>query len=314
MASLGQAVADSPSQALIWSRGDRVLAVVNPATRGDIDQIEDALARALPAGVLLDLRLTTRAGEGRPLALEAGRGARMLVAVGGDGTVSEVATAAVEHAIPLGIIPAGSTNIIARELGIPRRVDDAVSCLFGPHRLRRLDAGICNERIFLHMAGAGFDSRLFGLTNPRWKHRAGWPAYLPAAARALRLPAAEVRLAIDGETLDLTSPLVLIANGMSVIHPRFRVHQAFRPDDGWIDVMVVTATSPRAIASTLGRLTLTQLHRSPHVLHRRARDVRLESDPVLPVQLDGDVVSETPATFSVRPGAIQIVVPPPPTR
>lgn len=297
------------SGAIGWKRGDRVLAVINPATRGSVDEIEDALARALPPGVLLDVRLTPGPGEGRVLALDAAPGARMLVAVGGDGTVSELATAAVAHGIPLGIVPAGSTNIIARELGVPRRVDTAVRLLFGPHRLRWLDAGVCNERTFLHMAGAGFDSRFFALTNPRWKRRVGWPAYLPAAARALRLPAAQVRIRVDDQSFELVSPLVLIANGMSIIHPRLRVHNAFRPDDGWIDVMAVTATSPVAIARTLGRLALTQLHRSPYVVHVRATSVRLETDPVLPIQLDGDVVSETPATFEVRSRAVRLVVP-----
>jgi diacylglycerol kinase (ATP) len=298
-----------PPTAIEWTRGDRVLAVVNPATRGDVDEIEDALAKALPPGVLLDLRLTTGPGEGRVLALDAAPGARMLVAVGGDGTVSELATAAVQQGIPLGIVPAGSTNIIARELGVPRRVDAAVRLLFGTHRLRRLDAGVCNERIFLHMAGAGFDSRFFALTNPRWKRRVGWPAYLPAAARALRLPAAQVRVVVDDKTLEVVSPLVLVANGMSIIHPRLRVHQAFRPDDGWLDVMAVTATTPLAIARTLGRLAQTQLHRSPYVRHMRSTKVTLETDPILPIQLDGDVLSETPATFEVRPSAVRFVVP-----
>jgi len=214
-----------------------------------------------------------------------------------------------EHRIPLGIVPIGSTNIISRELGIPRKVDSAANLLFGAHSVRQLDAGMCNDRIFLHMAGAGFDSRFFALTNPRWKRRVGWPAYLPAAARALRLPAAAVRLQVDEEVLEFVSPLVLVANGMSIIHPRLRVHRAFRPDDGWIDVMAVTATSPVAVARTLGRLAVTQLHRSPYVVHMRAKKVTLETDPVLPIQLDGDVVSETPATFEVRPGAMRIVVP-----
>lgn len=298
-----------PSTVVEWKRGDRVLVVANPATRGRVDNIEDALARALPPGVLLDVRLTTGPGEARVIALDAAPGARLLVAVGGDGTVADVATAAMEYQLPLGIVPIGSTNIISRELGIPSRADAAARVLFSAHRVRQLDAGVCNGRTFLHMAGAGFDSRFFALTNPRWKRQVGWPAYLPAAARALRLPAAVARIQVDDQTLEMVSPLVLVANGMSIIHPRLRVHNAFRPDDGWIDLMAVTATSPLAIARTLGRLAVTQLHRSPYVVHMRAKNVTLETDPVLPIQLDGDVVSETPATFEVRPGAMRIVVP-----
>lgn len=289
--------------------GDRILIVANPATRGNVARIERELIAAAPAGVTLDLRLTNAPGHGRTLALAAAPGARLLVAVGGDGTVSDVAAAAVEYDIPLAIIPGGSTNIIARELGISRDPEESARLIFGPHRIRRLDAGICNDRVFLHMAGAGFDSQLFALTEPTLKRRIGWPAYLPAAARALRLPAAHVHLQVDGDSLELTSPLVLVANGMSIIHPRLRVHRAFRSDDGWIDLMVVTATSPMAIARTLGRLALTQLDRSPYVIHLRAKSVHLETTPVLPIQLDGDVVTQTPATFGVRPGAVGLVAP-----
>ncbi len=296
-------------ETITWKRGDRILAIANPATRGNVARIERTLIAAMPAGVTLDLRLTRGPGDGRLLAHDGAAGARLVVAVGGDGTVSDVASAAIEHGIPLGVIPAGSTNIIAREIGIPRDPTEAAGLLFGRHRLHRLDAGVCGERAFLHMAGAGFDSRLFDLTDSRWKQRVGWPAYLPAAARALRLPAAQFRLHIDDEFLEMTSPLVLVANGMSIIHPRLRVHRAFRPDDGWIDVMIVTATSPYAISRTLGRLAIAQLHRSPYVVHRRAKRCHIETDPVLPIQLDGDVVTSTPATFTIRPQAVTFVAP-----
>jgi hypothetical protein len=101
-------------------------------------------------------------------AVEQGR-VDIVVAAGGDGTVGEVATALAHTDVPLGIIPAGSTNIIAKELGIPGDPWAALDVIAGDHRQMAMDLGIANGRAMLHMAGAGFDSRLFAMTDPKLK-------------------------------------------------------------------------------------------------------------------------------------------------
>jgi diacylglycerol kinase family enzyme len=112
-------------------------------------------------------------------------GAAMTVAVGGDGTVAAVATALYGMGLPLGIIPAGSTNLTARELGIPTDPAATVALLFGPQRHVRLDVGLCGNLCFLHMAGAGLVSRMFAAANPARKRQIGWLAYVPPALHAL---------------------------------------------------------------------------------------------------------------------------------
>ncbi len=284
--------------------------IANSATRRDAASLIDLIRRAAPPDVDLDVRLTDGPGAAVALAREAGRDAAFVVAVGGDGTVADVATALQGSGLPLGIVPAGSTNITARELGIPRDPRAAAALLFGPHRLARLDVGRCGDRSFLHMAGAGLDSRFFERTDLALKRRVGWLAYLPAAARSLRLPPVRFTITADGRATTVTSPLVLVANGASIISPAFRLDRAIRADDGWLDVLVFTAAGPLPIARTLRDLATFRLGRSPYVLLTKARRVELTAEPPLPVQLDGDLVDRTPATFDIVPASLSIIAPP----
>lgn len=266
--------------------------------------------RRLPPGVHLEIHETSKTDSPRALALRLRDQANGIIAVGGDGTVSAIASALHGSEVALGIIPGGSTNIIARELGIPEALEDAISLIFNEFDVRQMDVGVCNDQFFLHMAGAGFDSRLFDMTDPALKKRVGWVAYLPAAIRALRDSAKDYTLTIDGERMWVSSPLVLVANGSSVISPRIRIGSKIRADDGELDLMVVTATKPHELASVVGRFASLTLEASPYVLYRKARTVTIDSKETIPVQLDGDVVERTPATFSVLPRDIGIIVPP----
>lgn len=287
----------------------RIVVVVNPATRRDAGPIVALLRRQATAAVDLDVRLTTAPGEATSIAREALAGADAIVAVGGDGTVADVATAIHGSGIPLGIVTAGSTNIVARELGIPADPRAAVALLFGSNRLATIDVGLCGGRCFLHMAGAGLDSRLFEAANPRLKRRVGWLAYLPPAVRGLRLPPARFRIVTDGDTTEVTSPLVLVANGGSIIAPGLRLYPGIRKDDGQLDVLIFTATGLLRTTRTLGRLATRSLARSPFVLRIPARRVELSAEPDLPVQLDGDVVVRTPVTFGIAPSALRVIAP-----
>lgn len=287
----------------------RVGVVVNPATRQGADHLVRLLRRVAPPDVELDIRLTTAAGAAVDLAGELAAEVDLVVAAGGDGTVADVATGILGSGTPLGIVPGGSTNITARELGIPSRPERAIELLFGPHRLGTMDVGRCGERCFLHMAGAGFDSRFFERTDRRLKRRIGWLAYLPSAALTLRMPPSVVTVVADGDTVTTVSPLIVVANGGSIITPSFRLHPAIRSDDGWLDVLVFTATRPVAVARTLGRLVTSRLTLSPFVWRTRARTITLQAEPPLPVQLDGDVVGSTPSKFWIDSETQRVVVP-----
>jgi diacylglycerol kinase family enzyme len=301
------------------------VAIVNPATRRPAGPIVATLRARCPPGTRLDVWLTERAGGTAALTRAVLPGADLAVAVGGDGTVAAVASALGEARaaggpdVPLAIVPAGSTNITARELGVPTDPVAAADLAFGttPGRLAPIDLGACGAERFLHMAGAGLDSRLFAETSPALKRRIGWLAYLPPTARNLGRPPARVRVTAaagpnagpGGTTLELVSSLVIVANGGAIVHPRLQIYPDIRADDGWLDVLIFTARGWPEIARTLARAATLGLDRSPFVPRLRARRVTLEADPPLPVQLDGDVVTETPAMFEIHPAALRVMVP-----
>ncbi len=284
--------------------------IVNPATRRDADGVVAAIRRVAPVG--LDLRFveTQGAGDAATRAAEAVRESAVVVAVGGDGTVAEVATGLRGSSVPLGIVPAGSTNIIARELKIPTDPTRAAALIFGAHRLVRRDLGMCGDRVFLHMAGAGIDSRFFNATNLGLKRRIGWLAYLPAAGQSLRMPPVRFSLVVDGQQVEVTSSLVVVANGGSIIAPRLRLNPLIRADDGLLDLLIFTATERLALARTLTSLVSLRLNQSPYVIRIPARTVEMTAEPSLAIQLDGDVVDRTPARFTIAPAAIEIIAPP----
>ena len=289
--------------------GQRVVVIVNSRTRGNVERIVHLLRIAAPRGVELDIRRTEYAEHGGALAYSMREDAAVMVAVGGDGTVAEVAAAVRGTDTLLGIIPGGSTNIIARELRIPAQADRAIALLFGEHAVRKLDVGLCGTRAFLHMAGAGFDSELLDLTSAELKRKIGWMAYLPAAVAALRTPPVRYTIRTPDTEIQVVSPLVLIANGGSIIHPRFRLHSGIRKDDGLLDVLVITATTPIELARVLGRLATMHLERSPYLIHLKTTEVFVSASTNVPVELDGDVVTTTPATFLIDPAAIQVITP-----
>lgn len=287
--------------------GDRVLVIANPATRADARAVVRLLEQAVPEGITLVVHWTEGPRQAQTLTERHLGDVQGVVAVGGDGTVSEVAAALVGTDIPLGVIPGGSTNIVAREAGVPAHHVAAAKLLFAPHVVRAIDVGTCNGHHFLHMAGAGFDSQMFYLANPRLKRRVGWVAYLPAAARALRTSMAEYSIEADGEQLQVRSPLVLVANGASIIDPRIRLLPDIRKDDGWLDLIVITATQPHELARVIGRLVTMQLGKSPYVRRIRATSITVRSNRPVPVELDGDVAVETPVTFGIQPKAVGLI-------
>lgn len=289
----------------------RAVAVINPATRGDVARIVDFLKLSAPRDTTVETYVTERANHARELAMEHGRVADLLIAVGGDGTVGEVASAAIAHGVPLGIVPGGSTNIVAKDLGIPTNAHQASRLLFGPHRRRVIDVGVYGDQVFLHMAGAGLDSQLFDLADPAMKRKMGWMAYLPAAVKAFRRPISRFTVRSEEMVLErVRSPMVLVANGSSIITPQLQLDSRISYDDGLLNVIVVTATRPTELARVVGSMAMRKAFDSPFVTAFTTLEVEIEAEPDIPVQLDGDVVGTTPVRFTLLPQAITIVVPP----
>jgi YegS/Rv2252/BmrU family lipid kinase len=288
---------------------EKFAAIISSGSRLGAPAIARSLASSLGDLVCLELIVVGSSSEATAAARAVSSTAGIVVAVGGDGTVSDVATGILGSGAVLGIIPAGSTNITARSLGIPANPRGAIAVLAGPSKLRRVDVGMSEDRCFLHIAGAGFDAEIFRSASPVWKRRLGWMAYLPAAAAALRLAPSLVSVTADDWSTEVRSPLVLVANGGAAIAPGFKLHPEISVDDGWLDVLIFTATTPAQVAATLGHAGSLRLDRSPHVTWRRAKRVQVHADPPLAVELDGDPRGWTPRQFQLLPAAIEVATP-----
>jgi diacylglycerol kinase (ATP) len=287
----------------------RVAAIVSGTSRLAADAVSVSLQRHLGPSVGLRVHAVRSSEEATSTARVAAAHADIVIAVGGDGTVADVATGIFGSGAALGIVPAGSTNITARSLGIPETPKHALALFTEWPLFRSIDVGRSGDRSFLHISGAGFDAAIFRFANPDWKRRVGWVAYVPAAAAALALPASEVRVTADETEIVARSSLVLVANGGSAIAPWFRIYPGISVEDGLLDVLVFTSSAPYEIAAVIWRAAMQSLDRSPHVAWTRARVVRIEATPPLAVEMDGDPRGETPREFHVAPGGLEVLVP-----
>ena len=287
----------------------KLLVVINPRARRNGERLLADLQDAGRDGWTWTIVETSPEQFQHGALADQAQASDVVVAIGGDGTVTDAMTAIGDVEIPLAILPGGSTNVIAQELGLPFAPEGLASLLSEGYDIRVMDAATCNGRYFLHMAGAGFDSRIFDQANPELKQKVGWFAYLPSAASSLRMPPSRFTITTESASFELTSPMVLVANGAGIVRPSLYVYPGIASDDGWLDLIAVTATEPTAIASVLARFVTRSMDRSPHILHTRSTSVHIEANPPMPVQVDGDVVGMTPVQIEILPGKGRIVVP-----
>lgn len=287
------------------------VAIINPFTgRRAAGAIVSTLRRRLGRSYRLAIRVTKHPGHAEQLARVASRLATLVIAVGGDGTVAEVATGIVGSRARLAIVPTGTANVIARGLEIPLDPGRAAQVIAGPHDLRVLDALSAGDRIALHMIGCGFDALMVEAAPRALKRAAAWFAYVPAALRNVTEGPWAFRLTVDEQRAEIEAKMVLVANGSFVLQPRFALAPGIRTDDGALDVLVFSPPNLVAATALASRLALGQLEGSPHVQHFRGHRARIESDPPAPVEYDGNPRGTTPIDIEVLPAAIPIIVPP----
>ena len=269
------------------------------------------------AGWTVDSALVGRKRELRRRAARAVKaGFDVVVVVGGDGAVLQVVQELAQTKVALGIIPMGTGNLLAANLGIPHRHDRAADVLLAGGR-RRIDVGRLTvggrHELFTVACGVGFDAEVMKATGKSQKRRWGKLAYVASAirqARRVRNVAHEITL--DGVRSTVQATQVFVANlgriGVA-IEPRLQV----RPDDGLLDVIVVRASGPLpGLLAGWEALRQGDLGESSegHVFRARARKVKVRTEPSRLVETDGSVVGTTPIRVSVRPAALTVVVPP----
>ena len=233
------------------------------------------------------------------------RNKRLLIVHGGDGTIHHAVQQAATQEICLAVLPAGTANVLARELGIPLDLDGALDVvLHGTPR--RISLGRSDDRFFLLMAGIGLDACIIRHLNRRLKRAIGEPAYWIAGIRTfLNYQPRPFQIHLPGETLEGTFAVVANARHYG---GNLRISPEADLGDAVLDLCVFTSLRKLRFLQYLRGAIWGDLRRYPDVLYRKARTVRV-TGPAVPIQMDGEIVGHLPANFSTLTPGIQVLVP-----
>lgn len=291
--------------------------IFNPTARGEKATLFREHLGALTRQCVF--RPTTGPGAASLLAAQAVReGFDFIVAAGGDGTVNEVLNgiASVPEGLArvrFGVLPLGTINVFARELGIPARFDAAWQVIERRRELT-LDIGLAEfgrpdapqKRYFAQMAGAGWDARAIALVTWELKKKLGPLAYVLAGARALR--GTQPEMTVTDGTTTLTGPVALIGNGRFYGGSwQFFPHADLR--DGLLEVTVFRRWNWFVVARSCVGVLMNRIYTTGGALHFRAPSVQITSAAPLPFHVEAENAGELPARFSVLRQALRMVVP-----
>ena len=290
----------------------RMAAIYNPESGGGAHRRQMPLLLSLlraQGPELLEMR-TEHPGHAAALARQAvAGGADAVCAIGGDGTVNEVINGMAESGVPLLIVPTGTVNVLALELGVPLDPPDACR-LAGHGQLSWIDLGRAGERYFALMAGVGLDAMVVSSINPVLKkalHEAAFAVHGVATFFRNEFPLVRVQSAehsADGY-------FVVIGNSANY-SGTFGITTKASMRDGLLDVCVLQTLSPFSTAHYWLAALVDSHLKHPKVQYWRTQSARVsvvESDEDVPVQTDGEVAGKLPMVFQVVPQALTVVVP-----
>lgn len=297
----------------------RTLVVLNPnAGQEDLPRLRRRIGGAFAARLApFDLVETTHAGHAAEIAREAASlGYRAVAVCGGDGTLAEAATGLALTDTPLGVIPRGTANQVAQNLGIPLRLDDAVDVIVSG-RTETIDVGRIGDRAFALVAGAGFDAAVMAAATRELKERWGFGAYVYAAVReAMSAAPRHFRITADDRSFEVDAVSVMVANVGELFARWLPLSMPLAPQptsawqDGLFDVVILAPRGAPDVAAILLRAAQRRFTGSDRLIHFQARDIRIEADPPIAVQVDGDLAGETPVAMSVQRNALRMLLPP----
>jgi len=291
--------------------GLRVAVIYNPTAGQWRRRRLTATLKALEAlGCRLSLHETARAGDAEAFATGlSAEQFEVVIAAGGDGTINEVANglvAAARPVPPLAIIPLGTANVLAVEIGLAGRPEAIARAIVGGQRLTA-HLGRANGRHFLMMAGVGFDAHVVANVDLALKRHAGKGAYVvETLIQGLRYGFPPCRVTVDGRAYDARS--VVVCNGRHYGGPFVAAPKANLADPAF-EVCVLqkggwTHVLRYGLALVMGRLSTL-----PDVHIETGRMVRIEGEAGLPVQGDGDVIARLPVEITVAEQTLDLVVP-----
>ena len=288
----------------------RAAVVIHPGKHDDVDGFRAAVGKAMSdLGWAEPLWLETRADDtGERLAREAVRsGVDLVLASGGDGTITACVSGVAGSGVPLGVLPCGTGNLLARNLGLPLSLDEALAvALTGSDR--RLDVGAANGRPFVVMAGIGFDAEMLDGADERLKSRVGWAAYVLSALRHLRERPVRMALRTDGGPPQRRWASGVIIGNVGSLQGNVRLLPDAVPDDGVLDVAVLAASGWTRWLWLAADVLLRR--KTGRVAHLTCRELVVQAGRARPWEVDGEVAGTTrQLRVTLEPGCLLARVP-----
>lgn len=289
----------------------RVLLIGNPASGGGRGKkrMELVERHLRSAGCKVDARLSERPGHASEILDEVPSETDRVVACGGDGLVQQVATALAGRDLPMAIVPAGRGNDVARALGVPLSLPLAArAAVEGVES--RMDLGEADGRLFCTAAACGLDAEVSRRSRDSRFQLPGPGTYVVELLRALfGFPPFAVRIQHDGGVFECRALAVAAAN-TPTYGGGFRIAPDASTDDGCLDVCVVREM-PKLRALRLFPLIFSGRHAElPEVVMLRTSELRLETEPELALEADGESLGRTPASYRVRQAVLPVIIPP----
>jgi diacylglycerol kinase (ATP) len=294
----------------------RAALIVNTRSRSGERAFFRALDRLQELGVTLGptyaVRDPVRLPETVRDILDDGSEYRVLILGGGDGSVSSVVDFLAHRDVTLGLLPLGTANDFARTLEIPVDIEQACQTI-ARGKVVDVDLGLARDNYYVNVASTGLSVKVTQALSPRLKKRMGALAYPMAAIRAffehepfsarLIFPEGDQEPVEYGRLLHLAVGNGRFYGGGIVVAPEASI------DDRRLDVLAIELGQPRTLLGVARYLKSGDFIRMEGVHHHRTERVRLETEPELPINIDGEVVTSTPQDFAVDHNALKVIVP-----
>jgi YegS/Rv2252/BmrU family lipid kinase len=281
------------------------LIILNPAARSERAQRKRAQVESLARDCVICA--TTRTGEAELMARRGIKeGFEKIVAAGGDGTINEVVNGLAGTSATLGLLPIGTMNVFATELGLPTHDLELCWDIIKGDSTRAVDLPKANQKFFVQLAGVGLDAQVVKETSSQLKRNFGPVSYLISAVQIAARKPPRLFIQSDDATIDEGS-FVLVGNGRLYGGPfPFFKHAVI--DDGLLDVIVFKRLGYLEIIKYLQDVIFSSEIRVPEIEYFQTRRLRVESDQSVPVELDGELVGNCPVEFSLSERSLRVLV------
>jgi diacylglycerol kinase (ATP) len=299
-----EAILDKPAQ----TKAKRALLLVNPKARRGQEAIGPVTKRLEAGGLKVTIEPFSALPEIARDIVRLREKANLVIVCGGDGSVSSAAMAAIESGLPLGVIPMGTANDLARTLEIPDDLERAAD-IIAAGKTRRIDVGTVNGHAFFNVASIGLSAELSRKLDPDLKRRFGRFGYAVAAARVLS-GAEKFRAHITekGHQIDVSTYQIAVGNGRHYGGGNI-VEASAAIDDGHLDMYSLETSNVWKLAMMMRSFRAGTHGAWSEVRTARCVEFDVETDHPMPINADGEIVSSTPAHFKTLPNAIEVFVP-----